>query len=194
MGTHPLAGALCAFAEAKGIELSSVEDPEHVYGCGMTGSVCGHHVVVGTADFARGKASAGSGSPGSREDNKVGALLEVHFSVGDSITGYASFEDPLREGSRAAVARLRNLGLKVSILSGDPSAHLDEVARLVGVDDARGGCLPQEKARLVHELASLGKVVMVGDEGNDAPALATAHVGISVGTRGLCSQSADVVV
>mmetsp|Transcript_120089 Transcript_120089/g.340480 ORF Transcript_120089/g.340480 Transcript_120089/m.340480 type:complete len:719 (-) Transcript_120089:145-2301(-) len=192
LSTHPLATALCKHAEAEGLDLLPAEDHEHVYGCGVAGTVGGRRVSVGTLEFVNGE--RGCTSPTNRGRANSGALLEVHFSVGEGLTGHALFEDPLREGGAAAVAKLRSLGLRVSILSGDRSAHLPAVAQQVGVDDAHGGCLPQEKARLVRELAADGGVIMVGDEGNDAPALAAADVGISVGTSGLASQSADVVV
>jgi len=205
LSTHPLAAALCRFAESQGIELLPAEDPEHVYGCGVVGSVAGHRVLVGTQAFLECRACAGAITQANKQkierpnDLAGGALLEVHFNIAPlcndaRISGHALLEDPLQESSIPAVAKLRQLGLEVSILSGDRSAHLKTVAQQVGVHNARGGCLPQEKAKLVRELTACCCVIMVGDEGNDAPALAAAHVGISVGTSGLASQSADVVV
>jgi len=196
LSKHPLAEALCRYAKNEGVATLPAEDHEVVYGCGVSGTVRGRRVAVGTVVFLEGlglPALAGGGSSSGM------ALLEVHFAIrdasaGDIQVGCALLEDPLREGSALAVAKLRQLGLHVSILSGDRSAHLAAVAKEVGIDDAQGGCLPQDKARLVRELAGGGHVVMVGDESNDAPALAAAHVGISVGTSGLASQSADVVV
>jgi len=191
--THPLAAAICALAEAQGTELLPATDQEHAYGCGVVATVDGHHVIVGNLQFVMSRLKT-AGEAGENACVGNDALLEVHFSVDGQLCGHALFEDPIREGSQQAIARLRKLGLQVSILSGDPSAHLAVTAKKVGIDTFKGGCLPQEKARLVTELGSNGCVVMVGDEGNDAPALAAANVGISVGTSGLASQSADVVV
>lgn len=196
LSTHPLAEAICRFAAREGVALLKAEEPEHAYGCGIIGTVQGRRVAIGTTAFLEGhglRTAAGVRSGGDA------ALLEVHFAAAASsqhsaLAGHVLLEDPLREGTAAAVTKLRQLGLHVSILSGDRSAHLDAVAHKVGIHDARGGCLPQEKARLVKELASNGQVIMVGDESNDAPALAAANVGISVGRSGLASQSADVVV
>jgi len=197
LSTHPLAEALCRFASREGVTLLKAEDPEHVYGCGIIGTVQGRRVAVGAAAFLEGRGLAAA-TRGARSGEEC-PLLEVYFAAAGSehhsaLAGNVLLEDPLREGTADAVAKLRQLGLHVSILSGDRSRHLDAVATQVGVQDVRGGCLPQDKARLVKELSSTGNVIMVGDESNDAPALAAAHVGISVGTSGLASQSADVVV
>lgn len=189
LSTHPLATALCSFAEAQGLDFLPAADAEHVYGSGVAASVQARRVTVGRPEFVAERAGVGTSGGGG-----AGAFLEVHFAAEGGRSGYALLEDPVREGSQGAVARLRGLGLRVSILSGDRSAHLQTVARQVGIDDARGGFLPQEKAEHVRQLASSGCVIMVGDESNDAPALAAAQVGIAVGTSGLASQSADVVI
>eukprot|EP00930_Biecheleria_cincta_P044823 TRINITY_DN30875_c0_g1_i1.p1 TRINITY_DN30875_c0_g1~~TRINITY_DN30875_c0_g1_i1.p1 ORF type:complete len:722 (+),score=120.55 TRINITY_DN30875_c0_g1_i1:129-2294(+) len=202
--THPCATALRSYAEGKGMELLPAEDAEHVYGCGVVGMVNGRRVLAGTAAFLETHGISDAGGTGdelARNDNQgSGALLEVYFAVdgnlGEVIRGVARLEDPIREGTAHAIKRLQQLGLEVSILSGDRSYHVDAVAQELGIQQVRSGCLPQDKAKFVQDLASssVGKVIMVGDEGNDAPALAEASVGIAVGTSGLACQSADVVI
>eukprot|EP00927_Polykrikos_kofoidii_P037569 TRINITY_DN31743_c0_g1_i1.p1 TRINITY_DN31743_c0_g1~~TRINITY_DN31743_c0_g1_i1.p1 ORF type:complete len:808 (-),score=154.43 TRINITY_DN31743_c0_g1_i1:114-2492(-) len=221
MSTHPLAGALRNFATARGIPLVQADGAgvEIIQGRGVVGSVCGRKVIVGTAELLKshgidvtqdrgnGRCHGPCGLDGASDltanappSNCCGvqdtAFLEIYFALDGRWAGRATFEDTIREGVFEAVAHLQDLGLKLCILSGDRGAEVPLVARKLGIEDVRGGCLPHEKASFIEDITSKGGIVaMIGDESNDAPALAAAHVGISVGVPGsLASWSADVVV
>lgn len=200
LSSHSLASAICRYAAECNISPLRVQGTECVPGCGMFGTVDGHRVAVGTLTFLEERSLKFSGelpdNAGRRSKDNSSAVMETFFAIEDVCCGYATFEDALRPGTAAAVQQLQALGLQVSILSGDRSAHLQSVADQVGVKDARGCLLPHEKANVVKSMCSNSRsIIMVGDGSNDAPALAIADVGIAIGTQsGLASQSADVVV
>lgn len=196
LSTHPFASAILDFASASDVSPLEAEEVEVFPGAGVAGTVGGRRVVVGTWPFLQEQGAAGmpeteaAGSGGVDE-----ALLQTFVAVNGRPAGCIYLRDELKPGTGAAVARLRALGLEVTIISGDRSAHLRVVAKELGVADARGGCLPHEKAAAIQELNAAGGVIMVGDESNDAAALAAAGVGVAVGKKsGLASASADVVV
>eukprot|EP00928_Gymnodinium_smaydae_P062972 TRINITY_DN46689_c0_g1_i1.p1 TRINITY_DN46689_c0_g1~~TRINITY_DN46689_c0_g1_i1.p1 ORF type:complete len:747 (-),score=126.73 TRINITY_DN46689_c0_g1_i1:345-2543(-) len=196
MSVHPLALALRSYAVAEKVSVLRAEDAEYVAGCGMSGMVGGRFVVVGTLAFLKSK-----GVKLQQDDVECSSsrALETFFAFDGLYHGRATFEDVMLPGTSAAVQQLQALGLQVSILSGDRSRHVFDVAAQVGCANAEGGLLPHEKAQRVHDLVKFGaagtQVIMVGDGGNDAPAIAAANVGIVVGTQsGLASQCADVVV
>jgi len=187
--THPLATAVIHHAESKGLGRLQVAFPESISGLGVAGVVSGHHILVGTRRFLSDRDIVVSTT------ESVETHMETFFAIDGKLAGSILFDDDMRPGTAEAITLLRKLGLQVAVLSGDRSAHLAATAKQLAIDDARGGCLPHEKAKCIQELLSGGGVIMVGDEGNDAAALAAASVGIVVGTRsGLASKSADIVV
>jgi Cu+-exporting ATPase len=200
LSTHPLAVALCQYAKEEGASVLPAENTEYVAGCGMVGTVAGKRVAVGTVEFVMRHVGLADGQQILEiEGGPCKTSQSAYFAVEGLCRGCATFEDTLRPGTAAAVRRFRELGMEVSILSGDRSPHLAHVAAQVGVAAVQGGCLPHVKAERVKALVDAcppsSRIIMVGDEGNDAPALAAAHVGIAVGTQsGLASRSADVVV
>ena len=170
---HPLARAVVAAAEARGIELLPVRDFRNHVGLGVSGRVDGEDVRVGNAAFIPQAAAA---------NVDVGGQTVAWVVVGDTLRGALTFADAPRAGSPAAVERLRAMGVRVVVLSGDAPAAVRRFADELGIDDARGGVRPQDKAAVVRELANAGeRVAMVGDGVNDAPALAAADVGIAIG-------------
>jgi len=166
--------------------LLDVAEVNVVDGQGVRGIVDGRFdVAVGSRAFCLG-------------EHREGDSLEAHFIIRTSgaaaTVGRVLFEDPVRLEAPALVKRLKARGLKVVILSGDPSAHLRHVAQQLGVDSFFR-CLPHDKVAKVKELQSAGnKVVVVGDGGNDTPALAQADVGISVDASSMSSEGASVVL
>jgi cation transport ATPase len=179
-------------------------------GQGIRGLVDGRDVVVGGRAFA---VSALAGTD-TGFDAVERALVERAVSRGDgdgatsatrayvTVDGRAAavveYEDALRPGLDAFVGDLGALGVgRVILLSGDAPASAAEVARRVGIDEARGGLLPQDKERIVGELVDAGeRVVMLGDGTNDAPALSRATVGAALAAHGggITAEAADVVV
>jgi Cu+-exporting ATPase len=180
--THPLAAALVAEAKARGLSLDAPQDATAVPGKGMTGTVGGRQVRVGSPDWL----GASGGAAGS----------QVVVEVDGSVLGVIAVADPLRQSSRAAVARLQKLGVEVVMLTGDNAATAAEIARQAGVSRFEAGVLPGDKASHVAALKAAGKVVgMAGDGINDAPALAAADVSFAMGAGAdVAMQAADVTL
>ena len=170
---HPLAQAVLAAAQARGIAPMPVADFRNHVGLGVSGRVDGEDVRIGNAAFVREAASA---------KLDLGAQTVSWVAVGNTLRGALAFADAPRAGAGQAVERLRAMDIRVVVLSGDAPEVVRRLADDLGIDDARGGVRPQDKAAVVRELAAAGEcVAMVGDGVNDAPALAAADVGIAVG-------------
>jgi Cd2+/Zn2+-exporting ATPase/Cu+-exporting ATPase len=123
-------------------------------------------------------------------------VSEVYVARGGRVLGTIRIADVLRPEAKKAIAAMRQMGLKTVLLSGDAQAATSSVGRGLGVDEAVGGLLPEQKARWVTELRSKGRnVAMVGDGINDAPALVEANVGIAMGSgTDVARESADVIL
>jgi Cu+-exporting ATPase len=181
--THPLAAALVAEAKARGLALDAPHDVVAEPGKGIGGSVAGRKVRVGSPDWLGATASATAGS-------------QVAVEADGQVVGVIAVADPLRESSKAAVARLKALGVEVVMLTGDNAATAAEIAQQAGVARFEANVLPGEKARHVAALKATGKVVgMAGDGINDAPALAAADVSFAMGAGAdVAMQAADVTL
>lgn len=184
---HPLAeGFRRAWPNVVAVDAS---DSSHVAGGGIEGTVGGRLVVVGSPAFVRQRAEAGDIA--SLEQ----ALTPVLVAVDGVVVGSAGFGDPLRPDAASSVARLREAGWHVRLLSGDAPHVVEAAGRSLGIptEDCIGGAAPEEKARVVRETLRGGSVVMVGDGVNDAAAIAAASVGIGVhGGAEVSLATADV--
>ena len=175
---HPLARAILQRARASAAVLPRIGDFRAVPGKGVEGAVEGRSLQLGTPDwFAR------IDLPQAR----IGALQAAGKTVvvlveGSTALALLAIADPLRESSRAAVSRLKAMGLRVVMLTGDNAATAAAIAREADIDDFRAGILPGDKAAAVEALRSDGLIVaMVGDGINDAPALAAADISFAIG-------------
>jgi Cu2+-exporting ATPase len=180
--THALAaGFLRAWPD---LEALPVDGAEHTLGGGISGTVAGRRVLVGSPAFVRRRLGAGADDGAMPYDSRswTAALTPVVVAVDGVPVATAGFGDPLRPGARAALDRLRAGGWRVGILSGDDPAVVAEAGRQLGIspDECVGGATPEEKLRVVSEASRAGPVVMVGDGVNDAAALAAAGVGVGV--------------
>jgi len=180
---HPLAGAIVAEALHRGLALPAVSQFEAIAGCGVVAVVGGRTVLAGRAGWLEdaGVTVASLAEPASR----VAALgrTAVLVAVDRAPAGVLGVADPTREGARDAVQALKDMGCEVLLLTGDRSETADAVAREVGIDRVVAGVLPGGKTDEIARLRASGRhVAMVGDGVNDAPALASADVGIAVGT------------
>jgi Cu+-exporting ATPase len=180
---HPLAEAIVAGAEGRGIEISSAEDFEAVTGKGVKGQVDGRQVALGNA-----KLLADLGLDGGPWREAADARRDrgetVMFVIADGrIAGLVAVADPVKETAPAALRALKAQGLRIVMATGDNERTARAVAGRLGIDEIRADVLPEDKARLVAALQARGaKVAMAGDGVNDAPALAQADVGIAMGT------------
>lgn len=190
---HPLSRPLL---EAAGDgPLPPVTDSVHVPGRGICGRVEGKDYRLGSAAFVAETVGDAypDGTAGDSADTPDSLVL-----LGDASGLLATFRlrDEIRPGARGLVGQLRSAGLGISLLSGDRPAAVDFLAGEVGIEDARGGCLPEQKLSELDVLTADGKVVaMVGDGVNDAPALARAHLGVAMARNvNLAAANADMVI
>ena len=196
---HPLAEAVCAYADevCPGVDVDAcVEGFEQVAGGGLAGTVDGRRVLAGNARLME-KNGVCLGAFAQRADALAAeAKTPLFFAVGGRVLGLVAVADPVKPTSAEAVSRLRALGAKTLLLTGDARLTAEAVARKVGVDEVVAGVLPSQKELRVRELQRAGhRVAMVGDGINDAPALARADVGIAIGAgTDVAIGSADVVL
>ena len=196
---HPLAEAVCAYADevCPGVDADAcVEGFGQVAGGGLAGTVDGSRVLAGNARLME-KNGVCLGAFAQRADALAAeAKTPLFFAVGGRVLGLVAVADPVKPTSAEAVSRLRALGAKTLLLTGDARLTAEAVARKVGVDEVVAGVLPSQKELRVRELQRAGhRVAMVGDGINDAPALARADVGIAIGAgTDVAIGSADVVL
>ncbi len=194
---HPLAGAIVAEAERRGLTLQPVENFAAVAGGGVTAQMGDVTLLAGNEQFMTTSGvsvgdSVKKGAAGLAEDGKT----PLFIAAGASLMGVIAVADVVKSDSAEAVAALRDMGCEVVLLTGDNRRTADAIARQVGVSRVIAQVLPQDKARVVQELQQEGgKVAMVGDGINDAPALVTADVGLAIGAgTDVAIESADIVL
>ncbi|MGW7817691.1 heavy metal translocating P-type ATPase [Streptomyces puniciscabiei] len=193
---HPLARAVVNAARARGLALPVAEDFTSTPGAGVTATVEGRKIAVGSpARLLSGAEGAHTGVAAELEDGGRTAVLVVADGTPTGVLGIA---DRLRPDATATVASLTALtGTAPTLVTGDNPRAAARLATEVGITDVRAGLLPQDKVAAVRELERAGrKVLVVGDGVNDAPALAAAHTGIAMGRAGsdLALETADAVI
>jgi Cu+-exporting ATPase len=193
---HPLAEAVVREAEARGIALGQPDAFLAVPGRGVTATVEGYDVVIGTRRLLEEKGIALNGLLDDAGRMESQARTPLWIAVDGEAVGLVAVADAVKDGSKEAVADLRERGLKVVMLTGDNRHTAEAIAREVGIDEIRADVLPDQKASVVKELQDGGKMVaMVGDGVNDAPALVQADVGIAIGTgTDVAMEAADVTL
>lgn len=190
---HPLAAAILSGARSRGLTVSPVQQFRSLTGQGVSGSIDGRNVAVGTAGFLR-EFSGGSGNSLRVLEEEAESLREtgqtvIFVGVEGQVAGLLGVADPIKASTHDAVRRLKESGLQLVMVTGDHERTARAVATQLGIDDIRAGVLPEQKGQIVSQLKASGRVVaMAGDGVNDAPALAMADVGIAMGT------GADVAV
>jgi Cu+-exporting ATPase len=181
---HPIALAIVAGAAAEGLSPRPASGFEAVTGKGVRGRIDGRSAAIGNEGLLAELGVAIDDSMQKRVDAlRRGGATVMLAAVDGTIAGILGIEDPLKESSAEAVRHLRQRGVRIVMLTGDSPATAQAVADKLGITEVRAGVLPDAKAAVVEELARAGATVaMAGDGINDAPALATAHVGIAMGS------------
>jgi Cd2+/Zn2+-exporting ATPase len=199
---HPLAGAIVAEAKRLGLPLLPCTDFQSVSGKGASGLVGGRRIGVGSLRYfeARGASvnDALAQRLGALQDAGKTCVLAGEIGEGSArILGALGIADVLRAEAPAVVRRLKDLGVqRVVMVTGDNRRVAASIARQAGVDEFHAELLPEGKVQVLKGLKSIGPVAMVGDGVNDAPALATATLGIAMGAAGtdVAMETADVVL
>ena len=180
---HPLAEAIVAGAEERGVAMVEAEAFEAITGIGVKGVVDGRPVALGNARLlADMNVDAGrfADTANGRRDQGETVMFVL---IGDDIAGLVCVADPVKETTHEALQALHAQGLKIVMATGDNERTARAVAGRLGIDEIRADVLPADKARIIAQLQAAGrKVAMAGDGVNDAPALAQADVGIAMGT------------
>jgi Cu+-exporting ATPase len=193
---HPIATAIVEGAKARGAGPAPAQGFDAVNGLGVRARVNGRDVLVGSRAFLA-KSSIDTGRWEGRSEAWRGqAKTVVFFAVDGKAHGVAAVADPIKETTREAIALLRAERVRIVMLTGDGRRTAEAVARQLGIDEAIGEVLPEDKAKHVKRLQEEGrKVAMAGDGINDAPALAQADVGIAMGTgTDIAMESAGVTL
>ncbi len=186
---HPLAEAIVQGAEARGLELARAEDFQAVTGKGVEGRVGGQAVALGNKAMMAGLGLDTAPVDARADDLRGQGKTAMYVAVDGALAGLVAVADPIKGNTPDTIRALHRLGLRIIMATGDNERTAQAVAGQLGIDEVRAGVLPEDKAALVEELRAQGRsVAMAGDGVNDAPALASADVGIAMGT------GADVAV
>ncbi|MBX5011043.1 copper-translocating P-type ATPase [Rhizobium lentis] len=180
---HPLAAAIVAAAQERGLALGEAREFDSPVGKGVTGTVDGRNLVIGSH---RIMAEAGvdlSSLAAEAETLRGEGATVIYVAIDGKVRGLVAIADPIKATTPQALRSLKEENIRVVMLTGDNRTTAQAVARRLGIDDVEAEILPEDKGKVVARLRSEGRVVaMAGDGVNDAPALAAADVGVAMGT------------
>ena len=192
---HPLAKAVLADAEAKAITPPEVTDFAALPGNGLTAKLNGMGIYAGNAAFIQTKLTLPAALAQQAEKLASEGKTPLFFGGAGRLLGVIAVADTIKEDSPEAIRQLQNMGIRVVMLTGDNQRTADAIGRQAGVDEVIAGVLPDGKETVIRQLQASGKVAMVGDGINDAPALTRADTGIAIGAgTDVAIDAADVVL
>lgn len=190
---HPLAKAVTA--EAEGMPLSDVDDFEALSGHGLRARLDGKELLGGSLRFLASKGLADESVTARANALAEEGKTPLLFAYDGKLSGIIAVADPIKEDSAQAIRELKNMGIQTVMLTGDNERTANEISRQAGVDRVVADVLPDGKADVIRMLKDLGKVAMVGDGINDAPALTVADNGVAIGAgTDVAIDAADIVV
>jgi len=194
--SHPLAKAVVQYAQQENVSMAKAEQTEALFGSGVQGKIANKRWYLGNPKLFKEM-----GVKLESIDEQISRLQTEGKTVvllGDEqkVHGLLAIQDTIRENATDIIARLHNLGLRTVMLTGDNAKTAQRVADTLGIDDVRAGLKPDDKVDAVKELLKEGRILMVGDGVNDAPALATATCGMAMGAAGTDAaiEAADIAL
>ncbi len=192
---HPLAKAIVEKAEELKLSSPAVEDFMAVAGNGLSGRINGKTAYAGNRCFIESKTSVAETMLNASESLADSGKTPLFFSLDGKLMGIIAVSDVMKADSKEAITELKNMGIKVVMLTGDNQKTADAIGKEAGVDEVIAGVLPDGKESVIRGLMEQGKTAMVGDGINDAPALTRADIGIAIGAgTDIAIDSADVVL
>ncbi len=192
---HPLAGAVVLYGDSKSVKAADVSDFTALSGNGLKGKVNGREIVGGSYKFISERSSISKKlSEAARRLSEQGKT-PLFFTENGKVLGMIAVADVIKDDSAQAIAEMKHMGIEVVMLTGDNEKTAKAIGDIAGVDRVIAGVLPDGKEAVIRKLQTRGKVAMVGDGINDAPALTRADIGIAIGAgTDVAIDSADVVL
>ena len=192
---HPLAHAVMMRAEEDGLTAAPVGDFRALPGNGLTATLSGETLLGGSLSFVSSQVDVPRSIRQKAEALAEEGKTPLLFAQAGRLAGVIAVADVIKADSPAAIAALRNMGIRVVMLTGDNEKTARAIGRLAGVDEVIAGVLPEGKESVIRRLQAQGKVAMVGDGINDAPALTRADIGVAIGAgTDVAIDAADVVL
>ena len=191
---HPLAKAVIAKAQEIGLVPYEITDFKAESGNGLSGEYNGEKIIGGSKKYISSLINISNDISSRADSLSEEGKTPLFFMKGDKLLGIIAVADVIKDESPQAVKELQNMGIKVVMLTGDNERTAKAVGKLAGVDEVIAGVLPDGKEKVVADLKKQGKVLMVGDGINDAPALTRADIGMAIGSgTDIAIDAADVV-
>ena len=192
---HPLARAVVRMAEDRGLTVPEASDFRALPGSGVSASLDGASLTGGSLRFIGGRARLDGDTQARIQALSDEGKTPLLFMAGDRLLGVIAVADVIKSDSPEAIRELKNMGVRVVMLTGDNQRTADAIGRQAGVDQVVAGVLPDGKESVIRQLRKYGRVAMVGDGINDAPALTRADMGIAIGAGAdVAIDAADVVL
>lgn len=192
---HPLAKAIIAKAQEQQISPQEIINFKIFAGNGLSGTLDAAKLAGGNPNFINSIAEISNDIKIKSEQVAQDGKTPLFFSKGNKLLGFIAVADVIKDDSPSAINELQNMGIKVVMLTGDNAKTAEAIGKQAGVDEVIAGVLPDGKERVINRLKTQGKVAMVGDGINDAPALTSADVGIAIGAgTDIAIDAADIVL
>ena len=192
---HPLAKAVRAYVDTQDLDVPEVTDFAALPGNGLSAKLGGQSIFAGNASFIQTKLSVPDALRAEAEKLSAQGKTPLFFGGAGRLLGVIAVADTIKEDSPQAIRELQEMGIQVVMLTGDNQRTADAIGRQAGVDAVIAGVLPNGKEAVIRQLQASGKVAMVGDGINDAPALTRADTGIAIGAgTDVAIDAADVVL